>query len=138
MVITLFAKNKIGLVDGSIIKLDNDSNLVSPSIYNNHIIISWILNFISKEIVDTLPLLETSGMILKSDSSNWMDEKFYSYRRNSSRINKSFPSLENTLLSFKQYGKKSATIDLPALAIIFWGEMKQMAIHQQIEYTSTF
>ena len=61
MVITLSVKNKIGFIDGSIPHPDGtDVTLLSSWIRNNNIVISWILNSVSKEI---------STSILFSDSA---------------------------------------------------------------------
>ena len=59
MVIALSVKNKIRFIDGSISRPDDtDLTLLSLWIRNNNIVISWILNSVSKEI---------SGSILFSD-----------------------------------------------------------------------
>ena len=51
MVIALSVKNKIGFIDGSILQPDGtDVTLLSSWIRNNNIVISWILNSVSKEI----------------------------------------------------------------------------------------
>lgn len=51
MVIALSVKHKVGFIDGSIEKLDEtDSILLNSWIRNNNIVISWILNSVSKDI----------------------------------------------------------------------------------------
>ena len=51
MLIALSVKNKLGFINGSIIKPEgNARNLLSSWIRNNNIVILWILNSASKEI----------------------------------------------------------------------------------------
>ncbi|EXC16177.1 hypothetical protein L484_024345 [Morus notabilis] len=51
MMIALSVKNKLGFIDGSITKPEGtDLNLLSSWIRNNNMVISWILNSVSKEI----------------------------------------------------------------------------------------
>lgn len=51
MIIALLVKNKLGFIDGSISKLDgSDLNLLRSWIRNNFIVISWIINAVSKQI----------------------------------------------------------------------------------------
>ena len=67
MTIALFVKNKLGFIDGTIPHLDStDMSLVGSWIHNNNIVISWILNSVSKEI---------SASILFSNSAReiWID-----------------------------------------------------------------
>ena len=66
MTIGLYVKNKIGFIDGTISRPTGD--LLPAWIRNNNIVISWILNFVSKPI---------SASILFSDSTRviWIDLK---------------------------------------------------------------
>ena len=50
MLIALSVKNKLGFVDGSIPKPAGTDPNLSSWIRNNNIVISWILNSVSKEI----------------------------------------------------------------------------------------
>ena len=59
MTIALSVKNKLGFIDGSIPRPDS-TDLLGSWIRNNNIVISWILNSVSKEI---------SASILFSDSA---------------------------------------------------------------------
>ena len=69
MIIALSMKNKLGFIDGSIARPDgSDLNLLRSWTRNNNIVISWILNSVSKEI---------SASIIYSDSAFdiWLDLK---------------------------------------------------------------
>lgn len=51
MKIVLSVENKLGFIDGSIPKpLESDHNLKNAWIRNNNIVISWLLNSVSKDI----------------------------------------------------------------------------------------
>ena len=51
MLIALSVKNKLGFIDGSIPKPDSSNlPLLNSWIRNNNVVISWILNSVSKEI----------------------------------------------------------------------------------------
>ena len=49
MTIALSVKNKLGFIDGTISR-PVDVDLLGPWVRNNNIVISWILNSVSKEI----------------------------------------------------------------------------------------
>ena len=69
MIALLSMKNKLGFIDDSITKPDDfDMNLLNSWIRNNNVMISWILNSISKEI-------STSIIFLESASEIWLDLK---------------------------------------------------------------
>ena len=77
MVIALSVKNKIGFIDGSILRPDGtDATLLSLWIKNNNIVISWLLNFVSKEI---------SASILFSNSAFKMWNDLYDRFQQSNR-----------------------------------------------------
>ncbi|XP_075499485.1 uncharacterized protein LOC142537893 [Primulina tabacum] len=80
MKITLSVKNKLGFVDGSIAKpSDNELVLLNYWTRNNNIVISWILNSVSKEI---------SASILFADSAAgiWQDLKERFQQSNGPRV----------------------------------------------------
>ena len=80
MIIGLSVKNKIGFIDGSIPRPDGtDLTLLSSWIRNNNIVITWILNSVSKEI---------SASILFSDSAfeMWSDLRDRFQQSNGPRI----------------------------------------------------
>ena len=80
MTIALSIKNKVGFIDGSISKPEGtDFNLLNSWIRNNNMVISWILNSVSKEI---------SASILFSESAHdiWIDLKDRFQQSNGPRI----------------------------------------------------
>ena len=80
MLIALSVKNKLGFIDGSIKKPEgNDICLLSSWMRNNNMVISWILNSVSKEI---------SASIIFSYSAYeiWIDLKDRFQHRNGPRI----------------------------------------------------
>ncbi|KAL5556272.1 hypothetical protein UlMin_038508 [Ulmus minor] len=80
MLISLSVKNKLGFIDGSITKPEgNDLNLLNSWIRNNNVVISWILNSISKEI-------SSSVIFSVSACEIWLDLKDRFQQRNGPRI----------------------------------------------------
>ncbi|KAK2639868.1 hypothetical protein Ddye_027663 [Dipteronia dyeriana] len=81
MLIALSVKNKLGFIDGSIQKPSEGSDLIELTswIRNNNIVISWILNSVSKEI---------SASVIYSESAHeiWLDLKERFQQRNGPRI----------------------------------------------------
>ena len=64
MLIALSVKNKIGFVDGSIGKPNgSDPQLLNSWRRNNHIVISWLLNSVSKEISSSILFGESAAEI---------------------------------------------------------------------------
>lgn len=65
MTITLSVKNKLGFIDGSIIKpTTSDLVLLNAWTRNNNIVISWLLNSVSKDISASLLFAESATDIL--------------------------------------------------------------------------
>ena len=61
MIIPLSVENKLGFIDDSISRPDcTDSNLLSSWTRKNNIVISWILNFVSKEIAASILFSDTA------------------------------------------------------------------------------
>ncbi|KAL5562639.1 hypothetical protein UlMin_032386 [Ulmus minor] len=80
MLIALSVKNKLGFINGSIKKpKGNDLNLLNSWIRNNNVVISWILNFVSKEIFASVIFSNSSYEI-------WLDLKDRFQQRNGPRI----------------------------------------------------
>ena len=80
MLIALSMKNKLGFVDGSIVKTEGtDLNLLHSWTRNTNIVISWILNSVSKEI-------SASKIFAYSTREIWLDLKDRFQQRNGPRI----------------------------------------------------
>ncbi|KAL5577328.1 hypothetical protein UlMin_019027 [Ulmus minor] len=80
MLIALFMKNKLGFIDGSISEPPGtDANLYNSWIRNNNMVISWILNSISKEI-------STSIIFATSAREIWLDLRDSFQQKNEPRI----------------------------------------------------
>ncbi|KAL5577040.1 hypothetical protein UlMin_018739 [Ulmus minor] len=79
LLIALSVKNKLGFIDGSIPKPQGTNPNLNSWIRNNNIVISWILNSVSKEI---------SASIIFSDSALdiWLDLKDRFQQSNGPRI----------------------------------------------------
>ena len=60
MLMALTVKNKVGFVNGSIPYLDADNLLYGSQVCYNSMVISWILNFVINEIVDSLLCKDTA------------------------------------------------------------------------------
>lgn len=102
MVIALSVKNKLGFVNGLISRPSGDDPLFSSWIRNNNIVISWILNSVSKEI---------SASIIFSDSAYdiWNDLKERYQQANGPRIfqlRKKLMNLQQGQLSISAYFTK--------------------------------
>lgn len=64
MRIALSVKNKMGFVDGSISKpAESDHNLFNAWVRNNNIVISWLLNSVSKDISASILFVESASEI---------------------------------------------------------------------------
>ncbi|KAL5547625.1 hypothetical protein UlMin_002856 [Ulmus minor] len=80
MLIALSVKNKLGFVDGSIAEPPGtDANMFNSWIRNNNMVISWILNSVSKEI-------SASIMFASSAREIWLDLKDRFQQKNGPRI----------------------------------------------------
>jgi len=102
MIIALTAKNKLGFVDGSIVKLAPTASTYLPWIRCNIMVLSWILNSISKDITASVIYLNTVQEI-------WLDLKERFSHKNGPRIyqiQKSISTLSQENLSISAYYTK--------------------------------
>ncbi|XP_073282613.1 uncharacterized protein [Primulina huaijiensis] len=80
MRIALSVKNKLGFIDGSISKpADSEISLLSAWVRNNNIVISWLLNSVSKDILASILFAESAEDI-------WNDLKDRFQQGNGPRI----------------------------------------------------
>ena len=79
MLIALSVKNKLRFIDGSIPKLASTDPNLSSWIRNNNIVISWILNSVSKEISASIIFYDYAYEI-------WFDLKDRFQQNNGPRI----------------------------------------------------
>ncbi|KAJ4717700.1 Retrovirus-related Pol polyprotein from transposon TNT 1-94 [Melia azedarach] len=142
MVIALSVKNKLGFVDGSITRPTGTDPLLNSWIRNNNIVISWILNSVSKEI-------SASVIFSQSAYEIWNDLKERFMQRNGPRIFQLRRELMNHTqgqLSVSAYFTKLKTIweELnnyrPACSCgkCSCGGIKNLADHYQMEYVMSF
>ncbi|KAL5544288.1 hypothetical protein UlMin_008072 [Ulmus minor] len=142
MLIALSVKNKLGFVDGSIPKPAGTDPNLSSWIRNNNIVISWILNSVSKEI---------SASIIFSVSAYeiWLDLKDRFQQSNGPRIFQ----LRRELMNHVQ-DQNSVSVYFTKLKSIWeelsnyrpnctcgkctCGGVKQLISHYQMEYIMSF
>uniref|UniRef100_A0A803PMI4 Retrotransposon Copia-like N-terminal domain-containing protein n=1 Tax=Cannabis sativa TaxID=3483 RepID=A0A803PMI4_CANSA len=80
MQLAISVKNKLGFLDGTIFKpRPSDSVMYNVWLRNNNIVISWILNSVSKEISSSILYDEYVAAI-------WIDPKIHSQQRNGPHI----------------------------------------------------
>lgn len=68
MIIAFSMKNKLSFIDGSLSRSKDTDDQLNNWIHNNNIVISWILNLVSKEI---------SASVIYSEQAHdlWIDLK---------------------------------------------------------------
>ncbi|XP_075515865.1 uncharacterized protein LOC142550675 [Primulina tabacum] len=143
MKIALSVKNKIGFVDGTILKpSEADSNLSNFLTRNNNIVISWILNSVSKEI-------SASVLFSESAADIWEDLKERFQQSNGPRIFQ----LRRDLINLRQE-QQSVSVYFTKLKAL-WQEsnnfcpvcnygrcncegVKKMDAHSHMDYVMTF
>ncbi|KAA8542446.1 hypothetical protein F0562_023418 [Nyssa sinensis] len=143
MLIALSVKNKLGFVDGSIPEPQGtDNDLINSWIRNNNIVISWILNSVSKEI-------SASIIFAASAREIWLDLRDRFQQRNGPRIFQ----LKRELMNLRQE-QSSVSIYFTKLKTIWeelsnyrpncscgkcsCGGVKNLNDHHQMEYIMSF
>ncbi|XP_073036794.1 uncharacterized protein [Primulina eburnea] len=143
MKIALSVKNKLGFIDGTIVKpSEAESNLINFWTRNNNIVISWILNSVSKEI---------SASVLFSESAVdiWEDLKERFQQSNGPRIFQ----LRRDLVNLRQE-QQSVSVYFTKLKALWeelnnfrpvcncgrcnCGGVKKIDAHSQMDYVMTF
>ena len=110
-------KNKLGFIDGSITKLiDTDVGLLHSWTRNNNMVISWILNSISKEISASIIFSETASEI-------WLDLKDRFQQSNGPRIFQ----LKRNLINLHQ-DQDSASVYFTKMKAL-WEELSNFRPH---------
>jgi hypothetical protein len=79
MLIALSAKNKVCFVDGSLPKPSNLESYFNALVRCNDLVVSWILNSISKEIYNTV-------IYITSAKDMWQDLKNRYTQKNGPRV----------------------------------------------------
>ena len=108
MVVALSVKNKLGFVDGSLPRPDDDANprVLAAWTHSNNLVISWIYNSVSKEIVSSI-------MFSSSAREIWLDLQTRFQQKNGLRIfhlHKQLMSLTQGSLSVSHYFTKLKSI----------------------------
>ena len=121
MLIALSAKNKVCFVDGSLPKPSVFESYFNAWVPCNDLVVSWILNFVSKEIYNTV-------IYITSAKDMWQDLKDRYTQKNGPRVFQlqkaiSVIAQENSFVSnyftrIKPFGKNSTTIDQFLFAIV--------------------
>ena len=143
MMIALSVKNKLGFIDGSIMKPDGTNlSLLNSWIRNNNVVISWILNSVSKEISASIIFSESVAEI-------WLDLKDRFQQSNGPRIfqlRRDLINLSQDQLSIGVYFTKLKALwdELnnfrPACTCgkCTCGGVKDLNSHYQMEYIMSF
>ena len=143
MLITLSVKNKLGFVDGSLPKPDmSDISLLNAWIRNNNVVISWILNFVSKDICANVIFSDCAADI-------WIDLKDRFQQSNGPRIfeiRRALLNLHQDQNSVSLYFTKLKTLweeltnyrPVCTYGHCTCGGVKALNLHYQMEYVMSF
>lgn len=143
IIFTLSSKNKVWFIDGSTPK-HGDENLIFPNswIRNNNIVISWILNLVSKEIATSLLYSNTTFKILEDSNLRFKqsnDPKFFQLqfepirnRQEQRTINQCFTKRKIIWEEFRKF-RQTCTCGKCSC-----GGVKQLAILHQTKYLMYF
>ncbi|KAI9194995.1 hypothetical protein LWI28_010706 [Acer negundo] len=143
MLIGLSVKNKLGFIDGSITKPESTNlNLLTSWTRNNNVVISWILNSVSKEISASIIYAESAHEI-------WVDLRDRFQQKNGPRIfqlRRELMNLTQDQSSVSIYFTKLKTIweelsnykPVCSCGKCTCGGVKEMSDHYQMEYIMSF
>ncbi|XP_072950413.1 uncharacterized protein [Typha angustifolia] len=142
MIIALSVKNKVCFIDGSITRPVGIDPSINSWIRNNNIVISWILNSVSKDI---------SASVIFSDSAReiWIDLKERYLQKNGPKIfqlRRDLMNLSQGQMSVSTYFTKLKTIweelgnykPVCTCNRCSCGGIKSIADHHQMEYVMSF
>ncbi|XP_062113276.1 uncharacterized protein LOC133824416 [Humulus lupulus] len=143
MKLSISVKNKLGFLDGSITKpSQSDSFMSNAWIRNNNIVISWILNFVSKEISASIIYDESAAKI-------WNDLKARFQQKNGPHIfnlGRDLMNLRQELQSVSQYYTHLKTLweelsnyrPFCTCNMCTYGGVKALQEHHNMEYIMSF
>ncbi|XP_073317119.1 uncharacterized protein [Primulina huaijiensis] len=135
----LTAKNKLGFIDGDIIRPHINDMLYGAWNRCNSMVISWILNSVSKEIADSLMYLSTAREV-------WIDLKERFLESNALRIfqiKKLLANLHQGSMDVNIYYTKLRILwdelkDYQPVTTCTCGSMKELASYHNQEYVMQF
>ncbi|XP_060968835.1 uncharacterized protein LOC133036299 [Cannabis sativa] len=142
MQLSISVKNKLGFLDGTIPKPPpSDYILYNAWVRNNNIVISWILNSVSKEI--------SSSILYDESAAIWADLKVRFYQRNGPHIynlRKGLMNLRQENQSISMYFTKLKTIweelsnyrPTCTCNCCTCGGVKRLQEHYHMEYVISF
>lgn len=140
MMLALFAKNKRGFIDGSLPEpLDGDSVTLNSWNRNNAIVVSWLLNSISKDISASL-LYTTSATAIWQDLKDRFEQsngpKMFQLRRDLMNLRQDRSSISVYFTKLKTIWEELNHYR-PACSCTCGG-MKSMLDHHATEYVLSF
>jgi hypothetical protein len=139
MIMALTAKNKVHFIDGSMPKPDPSSADFLPWTRCNNMVLSWIINSVSKEIAGSIIYIDTSEAM-------WRDIKDRFSQQNGPRIfqiQKAISALSQDNLSVSSYftslkGLWDELLNYRPLPACSCGAMKTLVEYQHQEYVFQF
>ncbi|XP_075521400.1 uncharacterized protein LOC142554622 [Primulina tabacum] len=131
MIMALTAKNKLGFVDRTIVQPPPDDLLYGAWLCCNSMVISWILNSVSRDIADSLMYISTA-------SEMWIDLRNRFLQSNAPRIfqiKKLLADLHQGSMNISAYYTRLRTLwdelkDFQPVSPCHCGSMKQLVNFQ--------
>ncbi|KAL5813094.1 hypothetical protein ACOSQ3_028044 [Xanthoceras sorbifolium] len=109
MLIALLVKNKFGFVNGTINKLEGtDPSLLNSWTRNNNVVISWILNSVSKEISASVIFVDLASEIWNDLSDRFQQRngpRIFQLRRGLMNLSQEQNSVSIYFTKLKLFGK---------------------------------